>query len=61
MQMQIEKIKGHQTEQLFKAVLELKDMDECYRFFDDLCTMSEIQSLGTTIRSSAFITFEKNI
>ena len=44
--LQIEKIRGHQTEQLFKAVLELKDIEECYKFFDDLCTISEIQSLA---------------
>ncbi|MCG7337405.1 YerC/YecD family TrpR-related protein [Sporosarcina sp. ACRSM] len=43
--MQIDKIRGHQTEQLFKAILELKDLDECYKFFDDLCTISELQSL----------------
>ena len=30
--MQIEKIRGHQTDQLFKAVLELKDIEECYKF-----------------------------
>lgn len=44
--MQINKIRGHQTDQLFKAILELKNSDECYAFFDDLCTMSEIQSLS---------------
>lgn len=27
------KIRGHQTDQLFKAVLELKDIEECYKFF----------------------------
>ena len=31
--MQIEKIKGHQTEQLFKAVLELNNIEECYQVF----------------------------
>ena len=44
--MQLDKIRGHQTDQLFKAMLELKDIEECYAFFDDLCTISEIQSLA---------------
>ncbi|GKV57295.1 hypothetical protein NCCP2222_32420 [Sporosarcina sp. NCCP-2222] len=44
--MQIDKIRGPQTDQLFKAILELKDLEECYSFFDDLCTMSEIQSMA---------------
>ncbi|PIC85760.1 hypothetical protein CSV72_11790 [Sporosarcina sp. P20a] len=44
--MQIDKIRGEQIDQLFQAILELKDVEECYKFFDDLCTMSEVQSLA---------------
>ncbi|EGQ26026.1 MULTISPECIES: YerC/YecD family TrpR-related protein [Sporosarcina] len=44
--MQIDKIRGEQLDRLFKAVLELDDLEECYQFFDDLCTMSEVQSLA---------------
>ncbi|WP_170006347.1 YerC/YecD family TrpR-related protein [Bacillus fonticola] len=44
--MQIEKLRGKELDQLFEAVLSLQNMDECYRFFDDLCTVNEIQSLA---------------
>lgn len=44
--MQIDKIRSEQTDQLFNAILELKDLEECYSFFDDLSTMSELQSLA---------------
>lgn len=44
--MQIDKIRGKQIDQLFQAILELKDIEECYMFFDDICTMSEVQSLA---------------
>ncbi|MGD6900008.1 YerC/YecD family TrpR-related protein [Bacillus infantis] len=44
--MQIEKLRGKELDQLFKSVLSLKDLEECYRFFDDLCTVNEIQSLA---------------
>lgn len=44
--MQIEKLRGKELDQLFNAILSLKDLDECYRFFDDLCTVNEIQSLA---------------
>ncbi|CAH2717265.1 hypothetical protein BACCIP111895_04455 [Neobacillus rhizosphaerae] len=44
--MQINKLRGKELDQLFQAVLTLKDMEECYRFFDDLCTINEIQSLA---------------
>lgn len=44
--MQIDKLRGKSMDQLFKAILSLKDVEECYRFFDDLCTMGEVQSLA---------------
>lgn len=44
--MQINKLRGKELDQLFQAVLSLKDLEECYRFFDDLCTINEIQSLA---------------
>ncbi len=57
--MQIDKIRGHQTDQLFKAVLELKDLEECYKFFDDLCTISEIQSLAQRFEVAHLLRLKK--
>ncbi|HXA42287.1 MAG TPA: YerC/YecD family TrpR-related protein [Candidatus Solibacter sp.] len=34
------------TEQLFDAVLDLRTIDECERFFEDLCTLKEISDLS---------------
>ncbi|MCM3005922.1 YerC/YecD family TrpR-related protein [Priestia koreensis] len=44
--MQIDKLRGKELDQLFQAILSLKDIEECYTFFDDLCTVNEIQSLA---------------
>ncbi|MBB5172552.1 YerC/YecD family TrpR-related protein [Texcoconibacillus texcoconensis] len=44
--MQIDKIRGRELDQLFEAMLSLENVEECYQFFDDLCTMNEIQSLA---------------
>ncbi|TWM21797.1 hypothetical protein CHCC14821_0104 [Bacillus paralicheniformis] len=44
--MQIDKLRGRELDQLFQSILSLKDLEECYRFFDDLCTINEIQSLA---------------
>ncbi|MFD1021027.1 YerC/YecD family TrpR-related protein [Thalassobacillus hwangdonensis] len=44
--MQIDKLRGKALDQLFEAILSLNDVEECYRFFDDLATMNEIQSLA---------------
>lgn len=40
--------KLHQAtvERLFDAILTLKDRDECYRFFEDVCTVNEIMDLA---------------
>ena len=35
---------------LYKAVLGLKDMDECREFFETLCTMQEIRSFAQRIQ-----------
>jgi TrpR-related protein YerC/YecD len=44
--MQLDKIKGKELEQLFKAVLTLDTMEDCYVFFDDLCTVNEMKSMA---------------
>ena len=38
--------KNEETDQLFRSVLLLQSVDECYRYFDDLCTVREIQSIA---------------
>ena len=34
------------VEQLFDAILSLKDKDECFLFFEDICTINELLSLS---------------
>lgn len=46
MAVQIDKIRGKQLDQLFKAIVNLESIEECYVFFDDLCTVNEIQSMA---------------
>lgn len=40
------KIKDELTDKLFEAVLLLENIDECYNFFEDICTVSEIKALA---------------
>ena len=37
--------KKEKSDQLYKAILMLKDEQECYEFFQDLCTVSELRSM----------------
>ncbi len=40
------KIRTEAVDHLFEAILSLKDLEECYMFFEDVCTINEILSLA---------------
>ncbi|GAB6086406.1 YerC/YecD family TrpR-related protein [Alkaliphilus crotonatoxidans] len=40
------KIKDRFTDALFEAILKLESIEECYRFFEDICTIKELQSIS---------------
>ena len=37
--------KKPRNENMYKAILTLKDVDECMKFFDDLCSVSELMAM----------------
>ena len=37
--------KKPRSEEMYKAILTLRDVDECMKFFDDLCTVSELLAM----------------
>ena len=39
------KIQDEYTDFLFDAVLSLQNREECYRFFEDLCTVPELKAI----------------
>jgi len=39
-------IKNKATDDLFEEILQLKTVDECYKFFEDVCTVKEIQAIS---------------
>ena len=41
-----QKLKQASVDRMFDAILCLKDRDECYRFFEDLCTVKEVQDMA---------------
>ena len=40
------KIKTEAVDHLFQAVLSLQSVEECYAFFEDVCTVNELLSLS---------------
>ena len=43
------KLKNADTDFLFDCVLSLKTREECYDFFEDLCTVTELKALSQRI------------
>lgn len=41
-----EKLQDENLDALFKAILTLKTTEECYRFFEDLCTVPELKAMS---------------
>lgn len=40
------KLKDELNDQLCKAVLKLESVEECYQFFEDICTISELKAMS---------------
>ena len=40
------KLHSEAVDQLFEAILCLKNKEECYTFFEDVCTINELLSLS---------------
>lgn len=41
-----DKIRNASVDTLFSAMLKLESIEECYMFFEDLCTVNELHSLA---------------
>jgi len=46
-------------EDLFKAMLKLESLEECYRFFEDLCTIKEIQDMAQRLKVAKMLEQKK--
>ena len=49
------KIHTDAVEQLFEAILSLENKEECYNFFEDLCTINELLSLSQRYEVAAML------
>ena len=42
----MEKLHSNETDELFRAILSLATVEECYAFFEDACTVREIREIA---------------
>ncbi|MDF2614726.1 MAG: hypothetical protein K0S71_2512 [Clostridia bacterium] len=53
------KIKDDLTDRLFEAILTLNSVEECYSFFEDICTVHEIKSLAQRLEVAKMLQDKK--
>ena len=53
------KIKNESVDFLFDAILQLKDKEECYKFFEDICTINELLSLSQRFEVASMLREKK--
>ena len=53
------KLKCEELDYFFKAILELKTEEECYRFFEDILTVTEIKALSQRLQVAKMLKEKK--
>lgn len=53
------KFKRADIDELFKAILLLADEEDCYRFFEDICTINEIHAIAQRLQVAKLLSEKK--
>jgi TrpR-related protein YerC/YecD len=53
------KYQREDIDELFQAVLTLKDVEDCYRFFEDICTVNEIYAIAQRLQVAKLLSQKK--
>ena len=48
-------IRNEATDQLFRSILNLRTEEECYAYFEDLCTIQEVQYLAQRLEAARLL------
>ena len=51
-----EKLQDENVDFLFNAILSLKTPEECYKFFEDLCTVPELKAMSQRLAVAQMLT-----
>ena len=47
-------------DRLFEAILTLETIEECYKFFEDICTVKEIQDIAQRLKAASMLVNGEN-
>ncbi|MBQ4504591.1 MAG: TrpR-like protein YerC/YecD [Firmicutes bacterium] len=53
------KFQNKEIDDLFQAILALDNEEECYRFFEDICTIKELQSIAQRLQVAKLLREKK--
>lgn len=53
------KFKKNDIDELFKAILTLENEEDCYRFFEDICTINEIHAIAQRLQVAKLLSQKK--
>lgn len=53
------KIRTEAVDHLLEAILQLQDKEECYKFFEDICTINELLSLSQRFEVASMLRDKK--
>ena len=48
-------LRNEMVDRLFEAILNLETIDDCYNFFEDLCTIKEIRDISQRLSIAALL------
>ena len=51
----MEKLHTKEVDALFEAILSLETLDECYKFFEDACTIKEILDIAQRLKAAKML------
>ncbi len=53
------KFKRADIDELFDAILLLEDQEDCYRFFEDVCTINELHAIAQRLQVAKLLSEKK--
>lgn len=53
------KFKRPDIDELFEAILLLEDQEDCYRFFEDVCTINELHAIAQRLQVAKLLSEKK--
>ena len=56
----MDKLHTKEVDTLFRAILSLETVEECYKFFEDACTIKEVLEIAQRLKAAKMLTDGEN-